>query len=87
MTPMELRKNILLELASLMDNEEAMRQVYDFLAALKGEGMAEPVPGLPYTKEERRQSLSQAEAEVMSGRVSPHGDVVERINQQIAAWK
>ena len=54
MTPMELRKNVLQEIASLLGNEEAMQRVYAYLLSLKGEGMAENIPGLPYTKEERR---------------------------------
>ena len=87
MTPMELRKNVLQELASLLDNEDAMRRVYAYLLSLKGEGMVDRIPGLPYTTDERRQSLSRAEAEVMSGQVSPHDGVMERINQKIAAWK
>ena len=87
MTPMELRKNVLQEIASLLDNEEAMHRVYAYLLSLKGEGMAENIPGLPYTKEERRQSLSRAEAEVMSGQVSLHDGVLERMKQKIASWK
>ncbi len=87
MTPMELRKNVLQEIASLLDNEEAMQRVYACLLSLKGEGMAENIPGLPYTKEERRQSLSRAEAEVMSGQVSLHEGVLERMKQKIASWK
>ena len=95
MTPMDLRKNVLQEIASLLDNEEAMQRVYAYLLSLKGEGMAENIPGLPYTKEERRQSLSRAEAEVMSGaeaevmsgQVSLHDGVLERMKQKIASWK
>ncbi|HIZ32907.1 MAG TPA: hypothetical protein H9814_05075 [Candidatus Bacteroides merdigallinarum] len=84
---MELRKNILQEIASLLDDEEAMSRVYAFLLSLKGEGLAEHIPGLPYTKAERRQSLSRAEAEVMSGQVSLHDEVSGRIKQKIDSWK
>lgn len=87
MTPMELRKNVLQEIASLMDNEEAMQRVYAYLMSLKGEGIPANIPGLPYTKEERRQSLSRAEAEVMSGQVSLHEGVLERMRQRMDAWK
>ena len=87
MTPMELRKNVLQEIASLLDNDEAMSRVYAYLLSLKGEGMAENISGLPYTKDERRQSLSRAEAEVMSGQVSQHDGVIERMKQKIAVWK
>ena len=45
------------------------------------------IPGLPYTKEERRKSLSRAEAEVMSGQVSLHDGVLERMKQKMDAWK
>lgn len=87
MTPMDLRKNVLQEIASLLDNEEAMTRVYAYLLSLKGEGLAEHIPGLPYTKEERRKSLSRAEAEVMSGQVSLHDGVLVRMKQKMDAWK
>ena len=87
MTPMDLRKNVLQEIASLLDNEEAMTRVYAYLLSLKGEGLAEHIRGLPYTKEERRKSLSRAEAEVMSGQVSLHDGVLERMKQKMDAWK
>lgn len=87
MTPMELRKNVLQEIASLLDNEEAMQRIYIYLLSLKGERIADNIFGLPYTNEERKQSLSRAEAEVMSGHVSLHDKVLERIKQKIATWK
>ena len=87
MTPMDLRKKVLQEIASLLDNEEAMTRVYAYLLSLKGEGLAEHSPGLPYTKEERRKSLSRAEAEVMSGQVSLHDGVLVRMKQKMDAWK
>ena len=60
MTPMDLRKNVLQEIASLLDNEEAMTRVYAYLLSLKGEGLAEHIPGLPYTKEELGHACGRA---------------------------
>lgn len=87
MTTMDLRKTVLLEVASLMDDDEAMQQLLDFLLSLKGVGRQAYISGLPYTRKERLHSIMQAEADVMAGKVCSHEEVVARIKEKIASWK
>ena len=87
MTTVELRKTVLQEVASLMDDDESMQQLLDFLLSLKGDGRQAYVCELPYTRKERRHCLLQSEADVMAGKVCAHEEVVARIREKIAAWK
>ncbi|NDV58771.1 hypothetical protein [Bacteroides sp. 519] len=45
------------------------------------------ISGLPYTKEERIESLQRAEEDIATGRVSSNEDVMMRIKEKIQGWK
>lgn len=87
MTTVELRKTVLQEVALLMDDDEGMQQLLDFLLSLKGMDRQAYIAGLPYTRKERQDSIVQSEADVMAGKVYPHDEIVARIREKIASWK
>ena len=47
----------------------------------------EKIPGLPYTHEERLESLRRAEADIAAGRTFTHEEVVERMKEKMQIWK
>lgn len=87
MTTMDLRKTVLQEVATLLDDDEAMQQLLDFLFSLKHTDRQACIIGLPYTRQERQDALMRAEEDVMAGHVSTHDEVVARIKEKIEAWK
>lgn len=87
MTTMDLRKAVLQEIALLLDDDEAMRQLLDFLSSLKHIDRQADIVGLPYTRQERQEALMLSEEEVMAGHVSTHDEVIARIKERIEAWK
>lgn len=87
MTAMDLRKAVLQEVVSLLDDDAAMQRLLDFLLSLKHADGQASIVGLPYTRQERQEALLRAEEEVMAGHVSTHEEVVVRIKERIEAWK
>lgn len=87
MTTIDLRKAVLEEVIALWDDEEAMQQLLDYLQSLRGVDRQACINGLPYTRQERQNALMQAEADVMSGKVSAHDEVVVRIKEMMETWK
>ncbi|MDH6311959.1 hypothetical protein M2137_000722 [Parabacteroides sp. PFB2-10] len=53
----------------------------------KTEVTVQHIPGLPYTQEEKLESLRRAEEDIAAGRISTHEEVMERLNARIDSWK
>lgn len=45
------------------------------------------IPGLPYTHEERIESLRQAEENIAAGKVYSHEEVMDEMRERIQTWK
>lgn len=58
------------DVISLMDKDWAMDVLQAFLEDLKEREKDGRIPGLPYTEEERKEDLIQAEKEIAEGKVT-----------------
>lgn len=66
------------------DNEEMIDEELD--AVLEGLPL-QRISGLPYTREERMESLRQAEENIVAGKVRSHKEVMQETGERIQAWK
>ncbi len=82
MNAIELRQQVLQEVVSLMDDDVAMMRLQSFLSTLKNEEGFERIPGLPYTKEERKADLIAAEKEIAAGNVIAWED----LKKEMETW-
>ena len=81
---MELRQQVLQDVVSLIDDDIAMMKLQSFLLSLKEEEKKrERIPGLPYTEEERRADLLQAENEIAEGKVIAWNVLEEEIKHDV----
>lgn len=82
MSTLELQQAVLRDVTALLGDTEAMELLHEVLLQLKeakGIGRDEPesetadipypIPGMPYTHEERMQAIREAEADIAAGRV------------------
>ncbi len=72
---MKLRQQVLQDVISLRDKDWAMDVLQAFLEELKEREKDGRIPGLPYTEEERKADLIQAEQEIAEGKVIAWEDV------------
>lgn len=87
MASLELRASVFDKLNSLLDNDEAMEQLDNYLLRLKKKMTKKvtEVPLNPYTMEELNARIDEAEAEEDAGLPGiPHKQVMEKMRKMIA---
>ena len=82
MTSIKLRQQVLQDVISLMDKDWAMDVLQTFLEDLKEREKDGRIPDLPYTEEERKADLIQAEKEIAEGKVVSW----ENFKREMATW-
>lgn len=82
MSTMKLRQQVLQDVISLMDKDWAMDVLQAFLEDLKEREKDRRIPGLPYTEEERKEDLIQAEKEIAEGKITSW----QTFKEEMRAW-
>lgn len=70
------------DVISLMDKDWAMDVLQAFLEDLKEREKDRRIPGLPYTEEERKEDLIQAEKEIAEGKITSW----QTFKEEMRAW-
>jgi len=73
-----------------IDNDEVLEKVkrsLNRILKLKDSIPIQHIPGLPYTHEERIESLRKAEENIAAGKVHSHEKVMKEMRERIQSWK
>lgn len=79
---MELRAGIFEKINSLLDDEEAMRQLDNYLSRLNKQAAIKVEKLRPYTLEELDARIDEAEAEIEAGEVMTNEEVFANMERK-----
>lgn len=81
MTTMKLRQSVLQDVVSLLDNDEAMKELQKCVCRLKKKIEKSANPPCQYTVEEVKQRLQESEKRYQQGEYVSHEEAMKQMEQ------